>query len=50
MQETPFLPETLDSLRHAMAVFANERGWERYHTPVRSAPALGSSPHSPPQS
>ena len=41
MHETPFRADvTLDSTRHAMAVFANERGWERFHTPRNLALAL----------
>ena len=32
--ETEFKTDvTLDGLRHAMAIFAHERGWERFHTP-----------------
>lgn len=32
--ENAFDPHiTLDSCRHAMAVFCHERGWERFHTP-----------------
>lgn len=34
LESTPFSSDIkLDDLRQAMAVFCNERGWERFHTP-----------------
>lgn len=34
LHETIFKEDvSLNSLRHEMAVFANERGWEKFHTP-----------------
>jgi dCTP diphosphatase len=41
--ETPFASGSLEDVRHAMAVFANERGWERFHTPVRLAQACAAA-------